>query len=200
MWIHDFSHPGPQHVSPHVCVSAYSISRWNNKIETGNWMEFHFSCFLQWECLFHTLALRREPRVFGPKGVIILVICGCEKEARMRQEHPRDASNIPPNPDHCSCMRVSLPPPGPSTLCLPVLTFSILSATSRIPRPTQEPHPPGSYEVGHTSGLSRPHTLCVCIFYWIVTADRQNLCMIIEAQHSACLTWTNVRQGQEEAG
>ena len=66
--------------------------------------------------------------MFGPKGVIILAICGREKEARMRQEHPKDASNIPPNPDHCSCMKVSLPPPGPSTLCLPVLTFPILSA------------------------------------------------------------------------
>lgn len=140
MWIRDFSHPGPRHVSPCVHISAYSISRWNNKIETGNCMGFHFSCFLQWEWLFHTLALRREPRVFGPKGVIILVICGCEKEARMRQEHPRDASNIPPTPDHRSCMRVSLPPPGPSTLCLPVLT-SILSAAHLQRLQTPQTHP-----------------------------------------------------------
>ena len=78
--------------------------------------------------------------MFGPKGVIILVICGCEKEARMRQEHPRDASHIPPTPDHRSCMRVSLPPPGPSTVCLPVLT-SILSAAHLQRLQTPQTHP-----------------------------------------------------------
>ena len=102
----------------------------------------------------------------GPKGVIILVICGCEKEARTRQEHPRDASNIPPNPDHCSCMRVSLPPPGPSTLCLPVLT-SILSVpvckAFRIPRPTQEPHPQGPMKWA-THQACRGPIPSVCVF------------------------------------
>ena len=103
----------------------------------------------------------------GPKGVIILVICGCEKEARMRQEHPRDASNIPPNPDHCSCMRVSLPPPEVHTVSACSNLHPVCACLQSLQNPQTHPGAPpsGSYEVGHTSGLSRPHTLCVCIFY-----------------------------------
>ena len=166
-------------------------------------MEFHFSCFLQWECLFHTLALRREPRVFGPKGVIILVICGCDKEARMRQEHPRDASNIPPNPDHCSCMRVSLPPPGPSTLCLPVLTFSIRSAAclQSLQNPQTHPGAPPSrvlWSGTHIRLVAAPYPLCV---YFLLNCN----CGQAEPLHdhrsaTQCLPHVNKRETRPRGG
>lgn len=96
---------------------------------------------------------------------------------------PRDASNIPPTLTTVHAWGCSQPP-GPSTLCLPVLT-SIRSAAhlQRLQTPPDSRAPPSRVLVKwatHQACLAPIPSVCV-IFYWTVTWDRQNLCMIKEA-------------------
>lgn len=192
---------------PCAYFSVYNISKWNSKGETC--MRFHLQSFLNEN---GSSTSQEGATCLGLRESLLWASADAGRRWEWEGTRLSSASSILPNANHCSgtCAR-GRPRPllgGPCLACLSSPSpCQLPPGLQNLQIPLDPPRSSalqGPIEFGPTSHQTchLPHRVCVSVFisYWVITLGRQNICTRTGALHSACLTWTNLRRGQEKAG